>query len=322
LMRTASLYEPVLAEMGQVEETLSSLARVDTPWLADMLAAVLFAGGKRMRPAVSLLSGKFGEFHPELSVPLATALELLHTASLVHDDVVDEAGTRRGQPTAGSLFDNHGAVVLGDYIFAQAATLVARTGHAEVVRLFAETMVTMSMAQLAEDRAAFDYNQTVDDYLRRIRGKTASLFAIAAHGGALVSDVATVDAGALHGYGDNLGMAFQIVDDILDFSGDEQEMGKPVGNDLMQGTLTLPSLLLIERHPGDNPVRRLFQDRGGREHLREAIEMVRGAEILADAHARAKGFGEAACAALAGLPATRERRSLEEIAAYVLERRT
>ena len=135
MTRTTSLYEPVLAEMSQVEETLSSLARVDTPWLRDMLAAVLFAGGKRMRPAVSLLAGKFGVFDPALSVPLAASLELLHTASLVHDDVVDGAGTRRGRPTAGSLFDNHGAVILGDYVFAQAAALVARTGHAEVVQI-------------------------------------------------------------------------------------------------------------------------------------------------------------------------------------------
>jgi geranylgeranyl pyrophosphate synthase len=321
MTRTTSLYEPVLAEMGQVEETLASLARVDTPWLRDMLAAVLFTGGKRMRPAVSLLAGKFGEFRSELSVPLATSLELLHTASLVHDDVVDGAGTRRGRPTAGKLFDNHGAVILGDYIFAQAAALVARTGHAEVVRLFAETMIMMSMAQLAEDRAAFTYDQTVDDYLRRIRGKTASLFAIAAQGGALVSGASHEEALALRSYGENLGMAFQIVDDILDFSGDEREMGKPVGSDLIQGTLTLPSLLLIERHPDDNPVRRLFQDDGDSELLREAIDTVCRSDILCRAQATAKGFGDAARAALTTLPSTRERESLDEIAVYVLERR-
>lgn len=322
MTKTTSLYEPVLTEMAQVEDTLSALARVDTPWLRDMLSAVLFAGGKRIRPAVCLLAGKFGAFRPEPSVPLAASLELLHTASLVHDDVVDGAGMRRGRPTAGRLFDNHGEVILGDYIFSQAAALVARTGHAEVVRLFAETMVMMSMAQLAEDRAAFDYSQTVDDYLRLIRGKTASLFAIAAQGGAFLSDASGDDTLALRAYGENLGMAFQIVDDILDFSGDEQEMGKPVGSDLMQGTLTLPSLLLIERYPADNPIRRLVSDHGGSEHLEEAIDMVRGSDILSKAYTTAKGFGDAAREALNKLPATRERESLEEIAVYVLERRT
>ena len=321
MIKTASLYKPIEAEMAAVEDTLNSLAEVKTPWLAEMLAAVLFAGGKRMRPAVSLLAGKLGDFRPELAVPLAASLELLHTASLVHDDIIDGAGTRRGRPTAGRLFDNHGAVVLGDYIFAQAAALVARTTNPEAVRLFAETMIMMAMAELAEERTAFDYNQTVDDYLRRIRGKTASLFAIAAQGGGLVSGMRPEDVQALRSYGDNLGMAFQIVDDILDFSGDEQEMGKPVGSDLMQGTLTLPSLLLMERQPRDNPIKRLFAEKGGAEHHRLAIEMVRESGIIEESYVRAKAFGDAAQLALTGLPQTPERSALAEIADYVLERK-
>ncbi len=322
MTRTTSLYEPVLAEMNEVEETLTSLARVDTPWLREMLSAVLFAGGKRMRPAVSLLAGKFGRFDATLAVPLATSLELLHTASLVHDDVIDGADTRRGRPTASNLYDNHGAVLLGDYIFARAAALVATTGNIGVVRLFAETMVVMSSAQLAEDRTAFDYNQTVDDYLRLIRGKTASLFTIATQGGGLLSGVGENAVAALRDYGENLGMAFQIVDDILDFTGDEQEMGKPVGSDLLQGTLTLPALLLIRRYPGDNPIRRFFKDRGGAEHLREAIEVVRGSDILSEAYGIAKNYDDAARESLRKLPARRERDTLDEIAVYVLERRT
>ncbi len=318
---TASLYEPVLTEMGRVEETLRSLTDGESPWLAEMLAAVLFNGGKRVRPAVCLLASRFGDHDSELCVPLAAALELLHAASLVHDDVIDEAGTRRGRPTAGRLFDNHAAVILGDYIFAQAAALVARTDNPTVTRLFAETMVMMSSAQLEEDRVAFDYGQTLDNYLRRIRGKTASLFAVAAHGGALANGVTMENARSLRAYGENLGMAFQIVDDILDFSGDEAEMGKPIGSDLSQGTLTLPSLLLMERHPNENPVKTFFLDGGGPQHLEEAIAMVRESGVLHQAHATARGFGEAARAALAALPSTPQRRSLEDIAEYVLARR-
>ncbi len=322
MTRIATLYEPIEAELAEVEETLESLVKVDTPWLAEMLAAVLFAGGKRMRPAVALLAGRFGDFRSELSVPLATSLELLHTASLVHDDVIDSAGTRRGRPTASSLFDNHAAVVLGDYISAQAAALVAQTGNVEVIRLFARTMIAMSEGELAEDRAAFDYNQTTADYLRRIKGKTACLFAAAAAGGALVSDATQEQATALHIYGENLGMAFQIVDDILDFSGDEQEMGKPVGSDLMQGTLTLPSLVLIERYPEDNPVKRLFQERGSPQYLAQSIAVVRQSDILEDAYRAAGDFRDKACAALSPLPKGAARTSLEEITDYVLERRT
>jgi octaprenyl-diphosphate synthase len=318
----ATTYQPIQAELAEVEETLESLGKVDSPWLSEMLPAVLFAGGKRIRPAVALLAGKFGSFRKESSVPLATALELLHTASLVHDDIIDSAGTRRGRPTASSLFDNHAAVVLGDYIFAQAAALVAQTGNTEVTRLFAQTMIVMAEAELAEDRVAFDYQQTTADYLQRIKGKTASLFAAAAHGGALIAEALPERAAALLTYGESLGMAFQIVDDILDFSGDEREMGKPVGSDLMQGTLTLPSLLLMERYPEDNPVRKLFQERGSPEHLAQAIAVVRQSDILEESYRAARDFHDKARAALSLLPSGAARTSLEEITDYVLERRT
>ncbi len=321
MTRIATLYEPIRAELAAVEETLAAVGKTDSPWLAEMLAAVLFAGGKRMRPAIALLAGRFGDYRRELSVPLAAALELLHTASLVHDDIIDSAGTRRGRPTAGSLFDNHAAVVLGDYIFAQAAALVAQTGNAEVTRLFAGTMIVMAEAELAEDRVAFDYHQTTADYLQRIKGKTAALFAVAAQGGALVANASREQAEALRGYGENLGMAFQIVDDILDLSGDEREMGKPVGSDLMQGTLTLPSLLLIERHPHDNPVRTLFEERNRPDLLAQAIAMVRESDILEESYRAARDFGDRACAALALLPSGAARTALEELTDYVLERR-
>ena len=322
MTRIATLYEPIRAELAAVEETLAAVGKTDSPWLAEMLAAVLFAGGKRMRPAIALLAGRFGDYRRELSVPLAAALELLHTASLVHDDIIDSAGTRRGRPTASSLFDNHAAVVLGDYIFAQAAVLVAQTGNGEVIRLFAQTMIIMAEAELAEDRVAFDYHQTTADYLQRIKGKTAALFAVAAQGGALVANAPREQAEALRGYGENLGMAFQIVDDILDFSGDEREMGKPVGSDLMQGTLTLPSLLLIERHPHDNPVRTLFEERNRPDLLTQAIAMVRESEIIEESYRTARDFRDRACAALALLPSGAARAALEELTDYVLERRT
>jgi geranylgeranyl pyrophosphate synthase len=322
MTRIATIYEPIREDLAAVEETLGSVARADAPWLTEMLATVLFAGGKRMRPAIALLAGKFRDYQRERSVPLATSLELLHTASLVHDDIIDSAGTRRGRPTASSLFDNHAAVVLGDYIFAQAAVLVAQTGNTEVTRLFAETMIVMAEAELAEDRTAFDYHQSIDNYLRRIKGKTASLFATAAQGGALVANASRDQADALQSYGENLGMAFQIVDDILDFSGDEQEMGKPVGSDLMQGTLTLPSLLLLESRPNDNPVEALFRERNSPDLLAQAITMVRESDILERAYQRARDFGDKACTALSILPATAARTSLEEITGYVLERRT
>jgi octaprenyl-diphosphate synthase len=322
MIAISSLYVPIRGELAAVEATLQQVAKPDTPWLAEMLAAVLFKGGKRMRPAVALLAGRFGGFRRGLSVPLAAALELLHTASLVHDDIIDSAGTRRGRPTASSLFDNHAAVVLGDYIFAVAAALVAQTGNTAVTSLFAQTMIAMAQAELSEDRSAFQYDQDMDDYLRRIKGKTASLFAVAAQGGALVAEVEPAVAASLHEYGENLGMEFQIVDDILDFSGDEREMGKPVGSDLMQGTLTLPSLLLVQRYPEDNTVRRLFEDRGGNDLLPQAIAMVRETDILEKSYEIARGYRDRACDSLSRLPQGAPRAALEGLTDYVLERRT
>jgi geranylgeranyl pyrophosphate synthase len=179
----------------------------------------------------------------------------------------------------------------------------------------------MASGELEQDMTAYDYSQTTRQYFQRIASKTASLFAAAAEGGAIVSGAPDAWRMALQDYGETVGMAFQIVDDILDFSGDEAEMGKPVGSDLMQGTLTLPSLLLMERHPRDNPVKRFFRHRRSPRHLAEAMEMVLNSGILDECYRVASDFRDRAHAALEALPAGAARESLAEIADYVLERR-
>ena len=178
---------------------------------------------------------------------MAASVELLHTATLVHDDVIDKASTRRGRATVNSAFHNATTVMLGDYLFAHAADQVVRTNNLRVVQLFTDTLMVMAKGEIRQDIAAYDSRLEIQDYLNRIGGKTASLFATACEGGAMVSGQPEQAVHALREYGYNFGMAFQIVDDILDFTGDEAEMGKPVGSDLMQGTLTLPALLLMER---------------------------------------------------------------------------
>ena len=320
-MRAASIYAPIEKELAQVEETLQAIKRVDFPELAQMLDHVLAAGGKMLRPTVALLAGKFSNNHQELLVPLAASIELLHTATLVHDDVIDRASTRRGRPTANSLFDNAATVMLGDYMFAQSAGLAARTGNIEVVRMFARTLLAMASGELEQDMKAYDYGQTTLQYFHRIAGKTASLFAAAAEGGAIVSAAPEAWRKALHAYGESLGMAFQVVDDVLDFTGDEAEMGKPVGSDLLQGTLTLPSLLLMERYPLDNPVRRFLSRRQSQRYLAEAVEMVCGSGVVDECYRVAEDFRDRARAALEALPAGAARDSLAGIADYVLGRR-
>ena len=320
-MKTDLLYGPVQEDLALVEQTFESLKQVDYGPLAEMLNLVLAGGGKLLRPALALLAGRFGEYNLDLLVPLAASIELLHTASLVHDDVIDNADTRRGRPTANSVFHNATTVMLGDYMFAHAANQVARTGNIRVIRLFSQTLMVMAKGEIRQDLTAYDSRQTVRDYLQRIGGKTASLFATACQGGAIVSSEPEESIQALRDYGYNFGMAFQIVDDILDFTGDEAEMGKPVGSDLMQGTLTLPSLLLMDRYPKSNPVQKYF-DRPSQERLAQAVEMIRSSDIPQESYDMARGFCRRAREALALLPDNVDRRTLLGLTDSVLERRS
>ena len=320
-MRTGLLYGPVQEDLALVEATFESLKQVDYAPLAQMLDIVLAGGGKLLRPALTLLGGRFGEYDLSLLVPLAASVELLHTASLVHDDVIDNAATRRGRPTANSAFDNATTVMLGDYMFAHAADQVARTGNIRVIRLFSQTLMMMTKGEIGQDLSAYDSRQTIRDYLQRIGGKTASLFATACQGGGVVAHEPEEWIEALRTYGYNFGMAFQIVDDILDFTGDEQEMGKPVGSDLLQGTLTLPSLLLMERHPNDNPVQKLFA-RPDKQLLAEAVAAIRQTDIPQESYEMARRFCATANEALSVLPDDPARQALYDLSDYVLQRRS
>ena len=320
-MRTDLLYGPVQEDIALVEATFDSIKQVDYAPLAKMLDIVLAGGGKLLRPALTLLGGRFGEYDLDLLVPLAASVELLHTASLVHDDVIDNAATRRGRPTANSTFHNATTVMLGDYMFAHAADQVARTGNIRVIRLFAQTLMMMTKGEIGQDLTAYDSRQTVRDYLQRIGGKTASLFATACQGGGVVAQEPEEWIEALRGYGYNFGMAFQIVDDILDLTGDEAEMGKPVGSDLMQGTLTLPALILMDRYPEDNPVQKFLLS-PSQELLAPAVEAIRGSDIPQESYEMARNFCASAHEALSVLPDDAARQALYDLTDYVLERRS
>lgn len=321
-MQVAAIYEPVQAELDQVEAALAAVARSDNPQVQRMLSHVLAAGGKRLRPTIALLAGRFGDYQPERLVPLAASIELLHTATLVHDDVIDESDTRRGRPTTNSRQHNAAAVMLGDYMFAHAAELICRTESLDLVKLFSRTLMAMASGELAQDLSAYQFGQDTLDYFRRISGKTASLFATSAEGGALAAGAPADWSLALRNYGENVGMAFQIVDDVLDFEGDEAELGKPAGSDLLQGTLTLPALLFLERQPENNPIRRFFEHANGKDHLAEALDMVSRSGVLDDSYAVARDFRDRAAAALDILPDNADRAALVEIADYVLSRRS
>jgi geranylgeranyl pyrophosphate synthase len=319
-MKTQLLYGSVQEDLGLVEKTFESLKQADYGPLGEMLEMVLSGGGKLLRPGLALLAGRFGHYNLDLLVPLAASVELLHTATLVHDDVIDRAATRRGRPTVNSAFHNSTTVMLGDYLFAHAADQVVRTDNMRVVRLFSETLMIMAKGEIRQDLTAYDGRQTIRDYLQRIGGKTASLFATACEGGAIVSGQPDEWSQAFRDYGYNFGMAFQIVDDILDFTGNEDEMGKPVGSDLMQGTLTLPSLLLMDRSQKNNAVQRYFA-RPARDRLAQAVQSVLDSGVAEESYEMAKDFCARARDALSILPDIGDRQTLEDLTSYILERR-
>ncbi len=318
-----SLYGPVADDMILVEDLIESTKDVDLAPLKRMLDHALEAKGKRIRPGLVLLSGSLGDYNLNRLVPLGTAIELLHTASLVHDDVVDGAASRRGRPTANSVFDNALTVLLGDYMFANAAEMVTRTGSLHVTRLFALALMKMTSGELDQDAAAFDAGNDVQQYLRRIGGKTAALFANATEGGAVLGNCDERTVEAMRTYGYSLGMAFQIVDDVLDFTGDEALMGKPVGSDLLEGTITLPGLLFLERYPRDNPIKRFVlakRDRASR--LREALDAISNSEVLADSLDIARDYVRRGTEAIDFLPGSEAKQCLLNLGEYVLDRQS
>ena len=320
-MSIASIYKPIQQPMAQVEERLGKFSRDGLPWMEEPLKYVLQGGGKRIRAAVTLLAGKFYRYNPEQLIPMATAIELFHNATLVHDDAVDKSLMRRGKPTVSSLWGGGIAVLLGDYLFSNSADLVSSIGNLRVVRLFAQTLMKISSGQLRETFSAYNWRQNRQDYYEQIGSKTASLFSAATEAGAILSEAPEEAVEALKTYGHNLGMAFQIVDDILDFVGDEEEMGKPVGSDLLQGTVTLPAILLMENHPQDNPIKKLFENRRDRAEVQQVIGMVRNSPIVPECYRIAASFSSHDCHPLEGLPDNACRRSLLDLADYIIARR-
>ena len=316
------VYEPVREQLERVRDELKGLASTQPPYLLVLLEHVMETSGKRIRLALTLLSSKFHACDGRVIEIMAAAVELLHIATLIHDDTVDNSDTRRGKATLSSLWGRNVAVLVGDYVFATSATFVSDTGNISVIRRFSETIMELSTGELHEMAGAYDWRQTREQYFQRIYNKTASLFTTATEAGAVLSGAPGPICQALKDYGYNLGMAFQIVDDILDFHGKSEEVGKPVGTDLAQGIMTMPSLIAMERHPHDNPIPALFERPGDERRLREAVGLVQNSSIIEESLAVAEDFCSRALRSLAPLARDRSRESLEVLVSYVLRRRS
>jgi geranylgeranyl pyrophosphate synthase len=325
-LELAEIYKLVEADLAKVNRRIDSVTdEVDSPHLSQMLKHTL-GGGKIIRPTLTLLSAKLYDYDPERLLPMAVAVELLHTATLVHDDAIDKSAVRRGKATVNAMWGEERAVLLGDYIFARAGEFAADTGNLRVVKLFSQTLRIISGGEIVQINDAFDLEQSREHYLERIANKTASLFVLSTVTGAILSRAPEESITIMRDYGFNLGVAFQIVDDILDFVGTEKEMGKPIGSDLTQGTLTLPAMLLLDQYPADNPIKEIFghpdmPEKQRRDKVMRAIEMVSASSIGKQCYQLASDYCDKACDGLDKLPASPSRQALQELAALVISRK-
>jgi geranylgeranyl pyrophosphate synthase len=309
--------------LERLETTLRAMAASDDPLLGPMLSTVLPGSGKRLRPALALLIARLGQLDAERLDPMALGVELLHTASLVHDDIVDESDTRRGSATLYTKVGNALAVLVGDYLFSQAAQACVATGDLRVVRLFAETLGAMAQGQIDEANGQLGGRHhwrtlSREAYYRTIGRKTASLFVLACQGTGLLIGLDARQVEALRSYGHNCGLAFQVVDDILDFTSTEQELGKPVGSDLRQGTITLPVILLRDGQLADGHALELSAFES--DDVEAQVRLVQESEAIGMAYAEAEVLVERARGALGALPPGVERDALDALAAYVTHR--
>lgn len=316
MTETALLYRPVAHDIPRVGERLRRLSNGHHPLLGSTLSYIFDSGGKRIRPALVLLSGKLGRYDVDRLVTLAASLEVVHTATLVHDDTIDQALTRRGLKTVSAVWNRKVAILVGDFLFAQSAHLAAQLNSVRIMSLLSETVMAMSSGELRQHAASEARLIDEADYFQRIGGKTASLFAMCCEGGAIVSEQSDDDAAALRSYGTNLGIAFQIADDVLDFAGDEEALGKPAGNDIREGTMTLPVILYAQR---SRDARALVDGRSGSTDA--VIDAVRNSGVLQDALERANEYASAAREALRIFPESDAREALIGLTYQVTSRK-
>ena len=317
-MELSQIYAPIQEDLYKVRDTIKSISNIDFPWLSEQLGYVVKETGKGIRPALTLLAGKFYKYDLEFLLPMAVSVELMHTATLIHDDAIDKALTRRGQATINKIWGDEIAILMGDFLFAKAGEFVSDTKTPRVIKFFSQTLGTISSGEIAQYRGAFTLVKDRDSYFRRIYGKTASLFSLSTQSGAILSKAPEETVAIMKEYGDNLGTAFQIVDDILDFTSSEAVMGKPVGSDLIQGTLTLPAIMLTEQYPDDNPVQSYFEN-SGQENVDKAIEMVLNSAIIDDCYKIAEEYRDKACRNLHTLPGKEKRQALVDLAEYIIK---
>lgn len=322
-MKLQVIYAKMKSDLDFIERNLALAVESDDAVLTEASTHLLKAGGKRIRPIFVLLGGKFGHYNLEQLKKIAVPLELIHMASLVHDDVIDNAHTRRGQLTVKSKWDNRIAMYTGDYIYAKALMMVTEIPYKELHEVLAKAMVEMCLGEMEQIRDFFNTEQTIRNYLLRIRRKTALLLAISCQLGGIAAGASRKHSNLLYRFGYNVGMAFQITDDLLDLLGTEKQIGKPPGSDIRQGNMTLPVLLALQEEAIKEQLLTEIQkihQANGEADTEVALNLIRNSAGIKLAEQLSDRYIAKAMTALNELPDCTAKRYFAHIAEFVAKR--
>ncbi|MEF3301805.1 heptaprenyl diphosphate synthase component II [Paenibacillus sp. GYB003] len=322
-MKLMEIYARMKKDIAYVERELEESVQTDHAMLKETSLHLLKAGGKRIRPVFVLLASQFGRYDLQRIKHIAVPLELIHMATLVHDDVIDDADTRRGQLTVRSKWDNRVAMYTGDYIFAKALTIATQLKDPRIHQILSSAIVELTIGEIEQIRYFFRTDQTLRHYLLRIKRKTALLIAISCQLGAVASEADEETCRQLYRFGYNVGMAYQIRDDILDLTGTEKQLGKPPGSDIRQGNLTLPVLYALrDASVRDGLLAEIERIRlvDGQTDVSPFLRIIRGGPYIAEADRLSARYIDRAIGALSGLPDIRAKRDLVDVAHFIGDR--
>lgn len=320
-MRVNEAFAGVERELGKFEISLEAVLNSQDKLVADISSHLLSSAGKRLRPALFFLCAKIKRTDLENYIPVAVAIELIHSATLVHDDVVDNADFRRGLPSVNSRWGNQVSVLMGDYLFAKAFAILTQFRSLSLINIMSNVVEKMSEGEIQQLNEIFKAGLTEDIYLDRVKKKTALFISASCQSGGVVTGASEKEIKALKNYGHYLGMAFQITDDLLDFLGEADVTGKPVGNDLRYGTITLPVIyMLTKSSKGELFKQKIMEKQVDQPLLEEIVREIKNTGAYESTYHLAEGFIDQAINELKIFPEDNNRQTLELLARYILKR--
>ncbi len=317
------LHALVGGDMAATDRLIHARMNSGVPLIPDLARHLIDSGGKRLRPLLTLAAARAGGYGGDSHVMLAAAVEFIHTATLLHDDVVDESTLRRGKVSANLMWGNKPSVLVGDFLFSRAFQLMVETGNLAVLDILSGAAAIIAEGEVMQLKSANNLAVTEAHYLSVVTAKTAALFAAAAQAGALIAALPAAVVEGMRAYGLNLGIAFQLVDDALDYSGRQALLGKSVGDDFREAKMTLPIILAYARSgDADRPFWKRVIETGNQSEadLDRAITLVEQTGAIQETMRRARAYADAAKAALGVLPESEIRTALAEIADFCVER--